>query len=113
MTRDRRILAQLLKNWAQDHNHGFQINDPDPTDQGLRNTGGYLTWLIQENKSDLGGLDLIDLLDRLESFLENKRARKFPDGMFCRKCRIFYEFAESNQSDGTLLCYTCRQNPYG
>jgi hypothetical protein len=109
MTRDRRLLAQLLKNWAQDHDHNFVIADKDPTDQGVQNTGGYLSWVVQEQKANL---DLLGLLDRLELFLENKRRRKFPDGMFCRKCRVFYEFAESNQSDGTLLCYTCRNNPY-
>ena len=110
MTRDRRLLAQIIKAWAQDHNLNFIIADPDPTDQGLRNTGGFLSWVIQEEKN---AIDLVDLLDRLEIFLENKRKRKFPDGMFCRKCRVFYEFAESNQPDGTLLCYSCRSNPYG
>lgn len=34
------------------------------------------------------------------------------DGMFCCKCSEFYGMAEANQEDGTLICYSCRQNPY-
>lgn len=32
-----------------------------------------------------------------------------PDGMACKKCRNFYHYAEPNQDDGTLVCYSCRQ----
>lgn len=109
MTRDRIRLAQLLKNWAQEHDYNFLISDPDQSDQGVTNTGAYLSWLIREGD---GNLDLVALLDRLEDFMENLRKRKFPDGMFCRRCQIFYDFAEPNQDDGTLLCYSCRQIQY-
>jgi len=34
------------------------------------------------------------------------------DGLFCAKCREFYMMAEPNQEDGTLICWSCRQNPY-
>jgi hypothetical protein len=34
------------------------------------------------------------------------------DGLSCAICREFYQYAVSNQSDGTLICYSCRQNPY-
>ena len=34
------------------------------------------------------------------------------DGLSCKICREFYQYASSNQSDGTLICYSCRQNPY-
>ena len=58
MTRDRKLLAQLLKNWAQDHNHGFQINDPDPGDQGVANTGGYELEIIDYGHTvKLGGYE--------------------------------------------------------
>lgn len=30
------------------------------------------------------------------------------DGMFCKKCNIFAQMAESNQYDGTFICYSCR-----
>ena len=35
---------------------------------------------------------------------------QFPDGCTCVKCGDFYQYAEPNQSDGTLVCYRCR-NP--
>src|SRR5258706_13528155 len=34
------------------------------------------------------------------------------DGLSCKICREFFQYAASNQSDGTLICYSCRQNPY-
>ena len=110
MQKDRQVLAQLLKLWAQDHDHGFIIADQAPGDEGVSNTGGYLTWVI---KSGDGIIDLVGLLDRLELYLERVRGRKHPDGMYCRKCQNFYQYAEPNQPDGTLLCYSCRSNPYG
>jgi len=110
MNRDRLRLAQLLKAWAQEHDYNYILTDPDTTDQGVSNTGGYLSWLIKEGDTNI---NLVDLLDRLEVFIENIRKRKYLDGMYCRRCQSFYEFAESNQDDGTLLCYSCRQNPYG
>lgn len=34
------------------------------------------------------------------------------DGMSCFACGDFFPMAASNQADGTLLCYSCRKNPY-
>jgi hypothetical protein len=34
------------------------------------------------------------------------------DGMACRICHDFYPYATVNQEDGTMVCYSCRQNPY-
>lgn len=34
------------------------------------------------------------------------------DGCFCARCYEFYDMAEPNQPDGSLLCWSCRQNPY-
>lgn len=34
------------------------------------------------------------------------------DGMICAGCNKFYYMAEANQSDGTLMCYSCRTHPY-
>ena len=34
------------------------------------------------------------------------------DGMNCAKCREFHHMAEPNQPDGTLICWSCRSNPY-
>lgn len=111
MHKDRLLLAKLLKSWAQDHDVNYIIADPEEGDQGVENTGAYLSWVLKENN---GILDLVGLLDRLELYVERaRRIPHHPDGMFCRKCQSFYQFAEPNQPDGTLLCYSCRSNPYG
>jgi hypothetical protein len=34
------------------------------------------------------------------------------DGLFCCRCHDFYDMASPNQSDGTLLCWSCRKYPY-
>lgn len=34
------------------------------------------------------------------------------DGMFCANCEEFFAMAEPNQPDGTLLCFSCRSNPW-
>jgi hypothetical protein len=34
------------------------------------------------------------------------------DGISCKICREFFRYAEANQEDGSLICYSCRQNPY-
>jgi len=34
------------------------------------------------------------------------------DGMFCKNCEEFYDKAEPNQEDDSLICYLCRFNPY-
>lgn len=109
MKRDRDLLLLLLKSWAQDHDYNYQINDPNDGEEGLNNTAAFFSWLIQEKKTNI---DLLSLLDRLEIFMENRRSKKHPDGMYCKKCQNFYQYAEPNQHDGSLLCYSCRKNPY-
>lgn len=32
------------------------------------------------------------------------------DGCFCKKCKEYYQYAEPNQDDGTLICYGCRMS---
>ena len=34
------------------------------------------------------------------------------DGTICISCKKFYPYAEPNQEDKTLICYSCRDNPY-
>lgn len=34
------------------------------------------------------------------------------DGLACVKCQDFFQMAEPNQEDGTLVCWSCRDNPY-
>lgn len=33
-------------------------------------------------------------------------------GLCCVVCGDFYEYAEPNQPDGALICFSCKQNPY-
>lgn len=109
MTRERTLLTQLVKAWAQDHTSDFTIADYEQSDVGLTNTEGYLTWVIRNEHTNL---DLFSLVDRLEVFLENKRKRKYPDGMVCKKCQAFFDFADVNQSDNSFVCYSCRNKPF-
>lgn len=32
-------------------------------------------------------------------------------GLVCQKCNEYFPLAESNQEDGTLICFTCRNYP--
>lgn len=34
--------------------------------------------------------------------------KKDKDGCDCKVCKEFYPYAEPNQDDGTLVCYSCR-----
>lgn len=110
ITRERRLLEQIIKQWAQDHAPEYQIADYTPTTDALQLTGGHLAWTIQEGH--VNSLDLLALADRIEFSLRNRRERNHPDGMVCDKCKTFYEFAEPNQVDGSMICYSCRKNPY-
>lgn len=110
ITRDRRLLEQIVKQWAQDHTFDYEIADYASTQEALELTGGHLAWAVQEGH--VKNLDFLSLVDRLEMFLETRRKRRHPDGMLCTKCNSFYEFAEPNQEDGSLICYSCRNNPY-
>lgn len=35
--------------------------------------------------------------------------RKYPDGCICKKCGENYPYAEPNQKDGSMVCYSCRK----
>lgn len=109
MTRNRLLLEQLVKSWAQDHTDAYIIADLNPTEEAMKATEGHLTWVVRQGHVNI---DLLSLLDRLEVFIENRRNPKHPDGMFCNKCQVFYQYAESNQIDGSMICYSCR-NPCG
>jgi hypothetical protein len=40
--------------------------------------------------------------------VEEKRKEKKSDGCTCKKCKEFFEYAEPNQEDGSLICWACR-----
>lgn len=109
MSKERNVLAQILKSWAQEHDTNYTISSATPGDQGVDETGAFFSWLIKNTEANV---NLTELLDRLELYFINLKKKTYPDGMFCRKCQSFYKYAEPNQSDGTLLCYSCRNSPY-
>src|SRR5258706_343146 len=65
----------------------------------------FFSWIIKQTDSNI---NLISLLDRLELYVLNVKNKKYPDGHFCKKCQLFYPFAETNQPDETLICWSCR-----
>ena len=50
-------------------------------------------------------------IKQFKIFAYNKKDTN-QDGMNCSKCNNFYHMACSNQPDGTLICWSCRANPY-
>jgi len=109
MGKERNVLAQILKSWAQDHDTSLQIASPQPGDEGVDATSVFFTWLIKQTEVNV---DLASLLDRLELYVLNIKNKKYLDGMFCINCGNYYQYAEPNQPDGSLICYACRNNPY-
>lgn len=53
------------------------------------------------------GEELIYIQENLVAAVEARL-----DGMTCKVCREFFPYARANQTDGTLICFSCRQNPY-
>jgi hypothetical protein len=37
--------------------------------------------------------------------------RQQMDGMLCKKCLQFFDYATANQDDGSLICFSCRKYP--
>lgn len=109
MTRERKLLEQLVKSWAQNHTSDFVVADYDTNDQAIANTSGYFTWVVREGHTNV---DLMSLIDQLELFLDSRRKHKYADGLYCINCGDFSEYAEANQDDGSLICYACRHSPY-
>ena len=70
--------------------------------------GGYVTVLptqtITINVPNTGANPFI-VIDWAVPVEEKK---KKSDGCNCKKCKEFFEYAEPNQEDGTLICWACR-----
>ena len=49
---------------------------------------------------------------RIVSSREPVYEKKKEAGCKCARCKEFIQYAEPNQPDGTLICYSCRQNPW-
>src|SRR5271166_5207043 len=102
ITRDRLLIDQLIKAWAQGHNDGYIIADTHPSNEAMDITSGHLSWVVKEGYANL---DLSALADRIELFVEHCRVHAFTEGMFCHQCGIFFQFAEPNLENGSFKCY--------
>jgi hypothetical protein len=106
MIKRQKLLEQLIKSWAQEHCVAYKIADYEPTDEAMKATQNYFTWVVREGHADI---DLQILIDRLDMFMENN---KKPDGLWCVNCGTYCQLAESNRDDGSFICYSCINNPY-
>lgn len=41
-----------------------------------------------------------------------EKLKSIGSGLSCKSCQNFYPFAEANQPDGTLTCWSCKQYPF-
>lgn len=103
MNVDKKQLIKLICDWAQSHNQNYDITKCEYDENDLLKTASHLSWVVREEETNI---NLMSLLHRLE-FLFSKTT-----GLNCKSCNVYFEFAESNQDDGTLICYSCRNNPY-
>lgn len=67
----------------------------------------YVKWKTKEytiSKSD------IELAIANGSYIPepDKIAKSISNGMTCKKCNNYSQYAQSNQDDGTFICYSCR-----
>ncbi len=109
MSKDRQLLEQLIKNWAQSHTSEWTIKDLAPGDDGVRKSGEFFTWLILNGYATI---DLLSLVDHLELFVAGMRKRDISSGLFCGECGVFSRFAEPNKEDGGFVCWSCKNSPY-
>lgn len=88
------------------------------------NNGYYLfipQYILIKNSIKIATYDLREL-DILPRFLGEEmiyivdgqifKIESSMSGMICSNCLDFYEYAIPNQTDDTLICFACRQNPH-
>jgi formylmethanofuran dehydrogenase subunit E len=42
-------------------------------------------------------------------FIKDLEPKKNSEGCVCKKCKELYPYAEPNQKDGSMICYSCRK----
>ena len=72
------------------------------------NPGGYITWVPTQQSFTItigggGGGGAC-----AESEKKSDEKKKDKGGCSCKKCKEYYDYAEPNQEDGTLICWSCR-----
>jgi hypothetical protein len=75
------------------------------------------SWLIKDEHLSKFGcgssyLDKRTVAIHADKIFRIQAASSPVDGLYCEHCKEFYPMAEPNQSDGTLRCYACRENPF-
>lgn len=55
-----------------------------------------------------GGAQVSSPLFDIDLAVPVDEKEKKSDGCSCKKCKEFFEYAEPNQEDGTLICWACR-----
>jgi hypothetical protein len=53
------------------------------------------------------GENIAYINDKMIASVESRQ-----DGMNCAICGDFYQYATCNQEDGSMVCFSCKQNPY-
>jgi hypothetical protein len=88
--------------------------------------GGYFVYVPQDDliqdsirvyQHNMKKLNLESrFIDSDVCYIEDDRIVKLyhrMPGMKCQRCDEFYQYAEPNQDDkSTMVCWSCRQNPY-
>jgi formylmethanofuran dehydrogenase subunit E len=69
---------------------------------------------VDETTDEYWGIgEVIDLdsAEQLElrNLIEQNKTTTHSNGMNCKDCGEHYPYAEANQSDGSLICYSCRR----
>lgn len=113
--RDARIVSALAFDYEQTinveilviHENGYFVFVPSKyTLQGS-------IYVDKQKANKLGILDRF--IDSYINFITDDqivRLYRRMEGCSCIKCNEFYYLAEPNQSDGSLLCWLCKQNKY-
>lgn len=75
------------------------------------------SWNVKEEHLDKYRLDAKYLDTKVINVTPDKilglfKRNELRDGMTCRKCHEYVGMAESNQPDGSFICWLCRQNIY-
>jgi len=53
------------------------------------------------------GEEIVYIAENMVASVERKQ-----EGLHCKVCNEMFPYAKPNQDDGSLVCYSCRQNPW-
>lgn len=85
-----------------------QMADQYDDDDYMWATHGTSGYNYNEYYDDFGDARYSEYGNYEENRREKHLREREKDGEFCSKCKEFYPFAEPNQSNMTLICYSCK-----